>query len=179
MFSRIALPCALLLGLAGCTSQTMADGSTRLSISPANLFARPGFGQPAALQPALTGGNPPFDKVLVHRVAARFVSDWRGGGMAGLVADIRFCYAVAERGGPDRTLLRDCLALDTAGKNRDFDMQQRFHVPGLAFFSNDAELARFNRYAPQTFGSNAEALDFVGRDGRAVYFQGATLLGES
>ena len=79
MFSRIALPCALLLGLAGCTSQTMADGSTRLSISPANLVAQPALGQPAALQPAATEGSLSYDSMLVHRVAVRFVADWRAG----------------------------------------------------------------------------------------------------
>ena len=179
MFSRIALPCALLLGLAGCTSQTMADGSTRLSISPANLFAQPALGQPGGMQPAATGNGLTYDSMLVHRVAVRFVADWRGGGMAGLVGDIQRCYVDAERGGTNRFALKDCMALDTAGKNRDFANQQRFHVPGLDYFSNDAELVRFRRYAPQAFGSSAEALDFVGRDGRAVYFQAATMLGES
>ena len=179
MFSRIALPCALLLGLAGCTSQTMADGSTRLSISPANLFAQPGSGQFVGLQPAATGNGLTYDSMLVHRVAVRFVVDWRGGGMAGVVGDIQRCYVDAERGGTNRFALKDCMALDTAGKNRDFADQQQFHVAGLAYFSNDAELVRFRRYAPQAFGGNAEALDFVGRDGRAVYFQAATMLGQS
>ena len=91
MLSHIVLPSALFLGLAACTSQTMADGSTRLSLSPANLFAQPagGYGQPVAAQPASAGGALPFDSDLVHRVAARYAADWRGGGMNRLVADLR------------------------------------------------------------------------------------------
>jgi hypothetical protein len=182
MLSRFVLPCAMLLGLAACTSQTMADGSTRLSISPANLFAQPGsaFGQPGAVQPAVVGGGGlPFDDVLVHRVAARFVSDWRQGGMSGLVTDLRNCYASAERGGPNRSALRDCIALDTAAKNRERADEQRFGRPMTDYLSDNAELARFNRYSPQVFNSKAEAFDFIRNNGRAVYFQGATMLGES
>ena len=74
--------------------------------------------------------------------------------------------------------MKDCLALDVAGKNRDIADQQRFKVPGVGYFTNNAELARFNRYAPQVFGSEAEAIGFLGNDGRAAYFQGTFLLGE-
>ena len=180
MLSRIVLPCAMLLGLAACTSQTMPDGSTRLSISPANLVAEPGggYGQPGA-QPALAGGGLPFDSVLVHRVAARFVSDWRQGGMSGLVVDLRSCYANAESGGPNQSALRDCIALDTAAKNRERADEQRFGRPMMDYLSDNAELARFNQYSPQAFGSQTEAFDFIRNNGRAVYFQGATMLGES
>ncbi len=178
---RIMLSFALLLGLGACTSQTMADGSTRLSISPANHFQPgSGYGQPATMQPAVTtGGGLPFDSVLVHRVAARFVADWHRGGMSELVADLRSCYANAERGGPNRSALRDCIALDTAAKNRERADEQRLGRPMMDFFSDNAELARFNQYSPQAFSSQAEAFQFIRDNGRAVYFQGVTMLGQS
>ena len=174
---RSAMTVAVLLATSACTSVTMPDGSIRSSISPANLFPAQAA---AAVQPAeLSGAGPnagaQVDPALVQRVALRFAHDHREGGMAGLVADIRACYTAAERGGPDRSALRDCIALDTAAKHRDMVNAQRFPVPGMDYLSDNASLARLNRYGPQVFANQTDELAFIRYTGNAVYMRGAQL----
>ena len=117
----------------------------------------------------------PFDTALVHRVAGRFAADLRGG-MEGLARDVRGCYAAADRGTAGPVGVRDCMALDTAAKNQERADGRRHSGYVADYFSDNAGLARFNRYAPAAFGSREEALHFVGTDGRAAYFQGTALL---
>lgn len=165
-----------LLATSACTSVTMPDGSIRSSISPANLFpAQTAVAKPGEFQDAGENAGMQVDPALVQRVAARFARDHRDGGMAGLVADIQACYAAAERGGPDRLALRDCIALDTAAKHRDMVNAQRFPVPGMEYLTDNASLARLNRYGPQVFANQTDALAFVKYTGNAVYVRGAKL----
>ena len=173
---RSAMAIAVLLATSACASQTMPDGSTRMSLSPANLFPAhtTGTAQPAPLQ---VGGAPAgiqVDPVLVHRVAARFAHDHREGGMAGLVADIQSCYSAAEHG-PDRSALRDCIALDTAAKRRDMVNAKHFPVPGMIYLTDNAALARLNHYGPEVFANQTDELNFVKYTGNAVYVQAAQL----
>lgn len=173
---RSAVAIAVVLATSACTSQTMPDGSTRMSISPANLFPAQTSGVAQPIQPRAIGTDtgPQVDPELVHRVAARFARDHRNGGMAGLVADIQACYAAAERG-PDRSALKDCIALDTAAKRRDMVNAKRFPVPGMDYLADNAALARLNYFGPQVFANQTDELNFVKYTGTAVYTQGAQL----
>lgn len=172
---RSAMAIAVLLATSACTSVTMPDGSIRSSISPANLFPAQVAAQPVQLSGAGPNAGAQVDPALVQRVAARYARDHRDGGMAGLVADIRACYAAAERGGPDRSALRDCIALDTAAKHRDMVNAQRFPVPGMDYLTDNASLARLNRYGPQVFVNQTDELAFIKYTGNAVYVRGAQL----
>ena len=174
---RSAMMTAALLTVSACTSTTMPDGSTRMSLSPANLFPAQTAGstQPAQAQGGGANAGTQVDPALVQRVAARFARDHREGGMAGLVSDIRACYAAAERGGPDRSALRDCIALDTAAKHQDMVNARRFPVPGMDYLTDNAALARLNQYGPQVFANAGEGLNFVKYTGNAVFVQGTHL----
>lgn len=172
---RDAMVVFALLATSACTSVTMPDGSVRSSISPANLFPAQAAAQPAQLSGAGPNAGAQVDPALVQRVAARYARDHRDGGMAGLVADVRACYAAAERAGPDRSALRDCIALDTAAKRRDMVNAQRFPVPGMDYLSDNASLARLNRYGPQVFANQTDELEFIKYTGNAVYVRGAQL----
>lgn len=162
--------------VAACTSQTMPDGSTRVSLSPANLFQQqpPQPAPPLSYQPVSATGSAYADPVLVQRVAARFAQDHRDGGMAGLVHDIQACYASAfSTGSPDTSALRDCVALDVAAKERDNANVRRFHLPGMDYLADGPSLARLNKYGPLLFANERQAMNFVHYTGGAVYAQSA------
>ena len=171
-----ALTLAAALVCAACTSQTMPDGSTRVSLSPANLFQQQ-TSQPVSspsYQPVSTTTSADYDPVLVQRVAIRFARDHRDNGMAGLVNDVAACYASAlGNGSPDRAALRDCMALDVAAKRRDQSNVRRFHMPGMDYLADVPSLARLNKYGPLLFANEQQAMNFVHHTGGAVYAQSA------
>ena len=162
--------------VAACTSQTMPDGSTRVSVSPANLFQQqtPQPVSAPSYQAVSTAVAADVDPVLVQRVAARFAQDHRDGGMAGLVRDIQACYASAfSTGSPDTSALRDCVALDVAAKERDNANVRRFRLPGMDYLADGPSLARLNKYGPLLFANERQAMNFVHYTGGAVYAQSA------
>ena len=119
-----------------------------------------------------TAGAADVDSVLVRRVAMRFARDHRDRGMAGLVRDIDACYASAYGdGSPDKSALRDCIALDVAAKERDMANVRRFHVPGMDYLADAPSLARLNKYGPLLFATEQQAMNFVHYTGGAVCAQ--------
>ena len=171
-----ALTLAAALVCAACTSQTMPDGSTRVSLSPANLFQQqaPQPVSSPSYQPVSTTTSADYDPVLVQRVAMRFARDHRDDGMAGLVNDIAACYASADSdGSPDKPALRDCIALDVAAKERDTANVRRFRLRGMDYLADAPSLARLNKYGPLLFANEQQAMNFVHYTGGAVYAQSA------
>lgn len=87
-----------------------------------------------------------FEKRM-RDLAARYIHD-KEAGMAGVVADIQNCYALAGPPSIKSNAIRDCLILDTVAFYEDNLFDQVFRMMGLPYFEPNTRTARWGYYGP-------------------------------
>ncbi len=104
-----------------------------------------------------------FSQTTINQVASRFSNTLRSGGMIGVVADIRACYAATSmtKTKANGTAIAFCMLYDYAAHDLDAGMRTNLVAQGLndpgtvsSYLSDQAIGARFEIYAPIPFGND-------------------------
>ena len=85
--------------------------------------------------------------------------------MEAVIQDIQSCYSQAS----DDASLKQCVALDMAGKYADDLESKQTHLPNLDFFVTSLWAGRMSNYGNKAFGTQAQALDFMRNYDAAIY----------
>jgi hypothetical protein len=108
-----------------------------------------------------------FSDAAINKVAARFSKTMHDGGMSGVIADIRSCYAATNftKTAANSNAIALCMLYDYSAVQMDKGMRTNFVAQGwsdpgsaTSYLSDDALNARFTIYAPIPFGNDPAAV---------------------
>lgn len=111
------------------------------------------------------------DPAMVAHVTDRFSASFREGGIVGVIADVRSCYAAtsSELSSENKEAVLNCLLYDYSAFKMHRAVMQVFAGSSSAgsdlaqeegpdeFFSEDSFVQRLSRYAPIPFGNDKQA----------------------
>lgn len=162
----VFLTVSSLLCLGGCVTTTNPDGTTRMSLSPANLLR--------SEPPATAATHAPYsqpDPAQVERIASRFARDRQSGGMTGAAADIARCYKTAST----TTATLDCIGLDFVANKREAYNVQKFHVGTSDYLTSEGLQSRVGKAGSKIGYTSDQLMGFMTTTGMAAYQRGAAL----
>ncbi|HEX3672629.1 MAG TPA: hypothetical protein VHU87_00005 [Rhizomicrobium sp.] len=108
-----------------------------------------------------------FSDAAVSKVAARFSKTMHDGGISGVIADIRSCYAATNftKTQANGNAIALCMLYDYSAVQMDKGMRTNFVAQGwsdpgsaTSYLSDNALNARFATYAPIPFGDDPSAV---------------------